>query len=211
MKVELHLHTSRYSGCAVDSPPELMTELIAAGYDAVFLTEHDAVWPDPELAELRGHFPGLTILPGVELSLDDGRAFQHLLVLGTNDPAFVELARADRPDAAAILDQARAAGCPTVLAHPFRWDGGSAMLRRGLRPDAIELRTCNHGPEHAAVSAATARGLNLPLVNAGDVHSLEMIGQFWIETARPVTCAAELREMLLAGEYANCPDESEPA
>ena len=211
MKVELHLHTSRYSGCAVNSPSELMAGLVSAGYEAVFVTEHDAVWPDDELAELKAEFPRLAIFPGVELSLGAWDVFEHLLVLGTNDRRYLELAGGPEPDVAAILDRARAAGHMTVLAHPFRWDGGAEMLRRHLRPDAIELCTCNHDPEQAAVSAATARGLNLPVVNAGDVHSLAMVGRFWIETARPLTGPADLREMILAGEYANCPDDSEPA
>ena len=41
MKVELHLHTSRYSLCAVDSPAQMMLRYIDAGYQAVYITEHE--------------------------------------------------------------------------------------------------------------------------------------------------------------------------
>ena len=52
MKVELHLHTNRYSPCAGNSPQDMMVALITAGYDTVFITEHEVVWPDKELASL---------------------------------------------------------------------------------------------------------------------------------------------------------------
>ncbi len=48
MKVELHLHTTRYSGCAVATGGELMERMVEIGYEAVFITEHDAVWSDGE-------------------------------------------------------------------------------------------------------------------------------------------------------------------
>ena len=57
MKVELHLHTSRYSACAVCRPAEMMNGLIARGYEAVYITEHDAVWETAELNDLRRQFP----------------------------------------------------------------------------------------------------------------------------------------------------------
>jgi len=84
MKVELHLHTSRYSGCATATPFELMEALIGYGYDAVFVTEHDTVWPDWELRQLQEEFQDIRILPGVELTLGPDQT-QHLLVLGTQD------------------------------------------------------------------------------------------------------------------------------
>lgn len=63
MKVELHLHTNRYSGCSVNSPEQLVERLIRTGYEAVFITEHSAVWGDDELAELQGHFGQIRIFP----------------------------------------------------------------------------------------------------------------------------------------------------
>ena len=56
MKVELHLHTNRFSGCAKHTPDELMVRLIQAGYQVVYLTEHDRVWPSDALADLQASF-----------------------------------------------------------------------------------------------------------------------------------------------------------
>lgn len=195
MKVELHLHTNRYSGCAANTPSEMMQRLIETGYGAVFITEHNAIWCEDELTDLRGMFPEIRIFGGVELSI---RA-QHLLVLGATDPRYLGMT-----DEAEVLDAAREAGFPTILAHPFRWDGGADMLGKNLLPDAIEHLTCNQHdfPADLAVHA-TERG-HLPLVNAGDVHSIRMIDKFWIETISPVEDRRDIRRIIVEGTYRNC-------
>jgi hypothetical protein len=199
MKVELHLHTSRYSACATATPAELMEALIAAGYEAVFITEHDATWSQWELEQLQGEHPNIRIFAGVELSLPRG-SFQHLLVLGTCDRQYLSWC----DDPAALLDKARREGCLTALAHPFRWEESSRMLGQGLRPDAIELRTCNHDGAAAERAIRTARDVGLKCVNAGDVHGLDVIGCFWIETDRPLKSAQDIRSIVLEGAYRNC-------
>jgi len=202
MKVELHLHTHRYSPCAHHTPAEAMERLIRAGYGAVYITEHDAVWSDWELEELASQFPPIRVFPGVEVAtspLPDER-FQHLLVLGTNDRRYVELA--DRP--AEILARAAEEGCLTVLAHPYRWPGSAQMLKEGLLPDALEYHTCNHDSGMAEQARLASAELSLPLVNAGDVHALNFIGRFWTETDQPLQAAKDIRGIVLAGKYRNC-------
>jgi hypothetical protein len=196
MKVELHCHTSRYSGCAISSPRELMRRFIKFGYDAVFLTEHDAVWSDHELEELGEDFPQLRIFPGVELSI----GWHHLLVLGTNDVRYLQAA--DEREAVA---KAQAEGHLTILAHPFRWQGAAEMLERGPLPEAIEYRTSNHDADEAEAARAAARRLGLALVNAGDIHSAAVLNRFWIETHRPLERAGDIRDIVLSGAYVNRP------
>jgi len=196
MKVELHLHTSRYSGCAVNTPEEMMAGLIAAGYEAVFITEHAAVWPVEELDELRGKFPQLKIFGGVELYVGP----HHLLVLGTSDASYLDIC----DDAPAVLDKARQAGHLTVLAHPFRWEEGFEMLFEGLRPDAIECRTCNQERPAADRAAAVAAEMGLAGVNSGDSHGLDFLDRFWIETPQPLVEPTDIRRIILAGAYKNC-------
>ena len=112
MKIELHMHTSRYSACAVHPPELLLNCLTTCGYGAAFITEHNAVWPEDEISALQEQFPDIRIFPGVELSLGiDGG--MHLLVLGTNDPAYLEM-----HDTEKVITAARDAGHLTVLAHP---------------------------------------------------------------------------------------------
>jgi predicted metal-dependent phosphoesterase TrpH len=200
MKVELHCHTSRYSGCSRQAPEEVLAELLRCGYEAVYLTEHNRVWPNDELAELRKEFSGIHIFPGIELS--DGILPQDLLVLGTNDPTYVELARASRwPD---VLDKARAEEHLTILAHPCRFPQGHDMLHHRLRPDALEYRTGNHDDVMALTTCVIAERRRMPMVNAGDIHAAEMVDHFWVETSRPVERATDIRQIIRERDYHNC-------
>ena len=195
MKVELHSHTMRYSGCAVSTPAQLMTALVKQKYDAVYLTEHDAVWDDWELDNLRRDFPGLRIFPGVELTLphDD-----HLLVLGTNDREYLTLRHPEL-----ILAKARQAKHLTVLAHPFRWPKAHSLLETGPLPDALESRTHNSDAHAGEQSQAVARQHHLPLVNAGDTHAADTLGHFWIDTYADLVTGGEIYDIVTNGMYEN--------
>lgn len=195
MKVELHLHTSRYSACAIVSPQQIINRLIDARYDAVYLTEHDAVWSDAELDDLRAQFPGLGIFPGVELTLYVP-GMVHLLVLGTNNREYIAM---DRPSD--VIEKARDEGHLTVLAHPFRWEGADDVLKGDILPDAIEYCTNSHDGKDAKRAARAAESLGLHLVNTGDLHWLTAADRYWIETDRPVENADDIRGIVLDGAY----------
>ncbi len=220
MKVELHCHTSRYSKCSVNTPEEMLTRLIELGYDAVFLTEHDKLWPDGELEKLREKFPQIKIFPGMELTFhasedviedqkksDDGReykSFAHILVLGTADPAF--LAMSDPAEAIALAEELN---CLTVLAHPFRFSLGDWPVRDECDtkklPDTMEYFSPNVNASQAELSRKRANQLELRLVNSGDEHAESFADKFWIETNRPFKTPAELRKIILDGDYKNRP------
>jgi hypothetical protein len=202
MKIELHLHTSRYSLCAMATPEEAMDRLIRAGYGAVYITEHDAAWTDWELMELQQQFPAIRIFGGIEITTppSDGQRIQHLLVLGTSDHSYLDMA--DSP--ADILARARREGCLTILAHPFRWPGAAQMLEEGLVPDAMEYLTCNHEAPQAHQTVLAAERLGLPTVNAGDVHALGFIDRYWIETDLALEDGKSIRGIIKSGLYRNC-------
>ncbi len=204
MRVELHLHTTAYSGCAIASPGQLMRKLTEEHYDAVYLTEHDAVWSDAELHTLRAHHPRLLIFPGMERSVGRAGASQHLLVLGTNDPSYLRMDSGEE-----IILRARAEGHLTVLAHPFRWEGGADLLEGSVLPDAMEFRTPNHAPEFAQRAREASERLGVPLVNSGDVHVVGSVGRFWIQTGRNLTDPDDIRDAILSGDYRNL--EEDPA
>ncbi len=176
-----------------------MSRLVEAGYHAVYIAEHDTLWGADELAELQNAFPQIHIFPAVELS--DPSTRQHLLILGATDPAYIALADADLWEN--VLDLARRQGCLTVLAHPFRFTDGRLLLDQGLRPDAIEHLTGNHDEMMAELTHALANEHGLPMVNAGDLHSVEMADWSWIETERDVLAACDIRPIVLESAYTN--------
>jgi predicted metal-dependent phosphoesterase TrpH len=172
--------------------------LIARGYDAVFLTEHDAVWSRRDIGRLQEQFPQIRIFGGLEKTLyhDSWDGFQHLLILGTSSSDYIFM-----DDAEAIIERAADEGLTTVLAHPFRYDGANQILEEDVYPDAIEHRSCNHTAGQAQKSLETAESLGLALVNAGDVHALRMMGRFWIDTEAPFQEPEQLRDIIVTGQY----------
>jgi predicted metal-dependent phosphoesterase TrpH len=178
----------------------MMEAYVAAGYDAVYITEHDMVWPDAELNELRAAWPQLRIFPGVERTLwGSGSEMQHVVILGANDPTYLKIA-GDRE----LIDRARRDGRLAVLAHPFRWRGAAAMFAAGVTPDALEARSCNSDAEQGARAEQTAGRMGIPTVHAADAHSTAMVGHFWIETAEPLNEPNDIRRIVLARAFRNC-------
>jgi len=173
--------------------------LVEQGYDAVYITEHDAVWPEEDLEYVGRKFPWMRIFGGVERTIKTDETHNcHVLVLGTSDEAYLKIS-----DARVLLDTARRQGHLTVLAHPFRWPGGDKILRDSLRPDALEWRTPNHNEEAGQESRKYSASFRIPLVNSGDVHATAMIGRFWIETNHDLEAPDDIRRIVLSGAYYN--------
>ena len=83
--IDLHVHSNASDG--TDAPAEVVRRAAAAGLDVVALTDHDT---QAGVAEARAALPpGLSLLPGMELSCQlDGRSV-HLLcyLFDPDDPA----------------------------------------------------------------------------------------------------------------------------
>ena len=74
---DLHLHTTCSDGTL--SPAEIVRRAAAAGLEVIAITDHDTVDGLPEAIEAARAFPGLQIIPGVELSTDIPRSEVHIL------------------------------------------------------------------------------------------------------------------------------------
>jgi 3',5'-nucleoside bisphosphate phosphatase len=114
--IDLHVHSSASDG--TDPPAEVMRRAAAANLDVVALTDHDTLAGIGPAA--RALPPGLTLVPGMELScMHEGRSM-HLLGYLT-DPenaalaAETELIRDDRVHRArAMVERLRALGAPVT-------------------------------------------------------------------------------------------------
>jgi len=123
VRIDLHVHSSASDG--TDPPAEVARRAAASGLDVVALTDHDTMAGiAPAAAALP---PGLTLVPGLELScLDKGRSM-HLLgyLCDPGDPALAaetELIRDDRVHRARAM-VARLA----ELGAPVTWEQVSAI------------------------------------------------------------------------------------
>ena len=206
MKVDLHSHTADHSACSTVSAVEMVRAAKARGLDGLVISDHHHHLTDAERRALQRAVPGIRVFRGTEIGVGriHGRdaEWEDLVVVSGVPCPHVASVPADQVDR--LGDFVRRTGALTILAHPFRWEGGAMMLGRGLRPNALEYRTCNQDPARTTGAVATSRNLRLPLVNAGDVHSLEMINRFWIETAQPLQAAGDIRQVILDRTYRNC-------
>ena len=87
MRIDLHTHSTASDG--TDPPAQVMRRAADAGLDVVALTDHDTLAGHAQAR--RALPPGLTLLPGMELSCRLGGRSVHMLAYNI-DPANTELA-----------------------------------------------------------------------------------------------------------------------
>lgn len=75
-RIDLHAHSSVSDG--TETPAKLVRQAVAAGLDAVALTDHDSTagWDSAAVAARAG---GIALIPGMELSTRRGYASIHML------------------------------------------------------------------------------------------------------------------------------------
>ena len=137
MKFDLHMHTRRYSPDSEIDPLELVRRAKDIGLDGIVITEHDRLWPESELEELRAAAPGLVVLGGVEVSGRNG----DLLCYGVSD--ITALPRGARWGD--LCREVARQGGIAVAAHPFRWGQDFEGLLRDERPElgGLEMMSNN--------------------------------------------------------------------
>lgn len=88
MRADLHLHTTASDGKL--TPRELVRRASELKLDVIAITDHDSVnGIQPALEEAR-NFPGITVIPGVEINTDVPRGEVHVLgyFIDYKDPSF---------------------------------------------------------------------------------------------------------------------------
>jgi predicted metal-dependent phosphoesterase TrpH len=137
MKFDLHMHTRRYSPDSVTDPFDLLKAALAAGLDGIVITEHDRLWPEKELDELRAAAPGLVVLNGVEVTGTGG----DVLCYGVTDASALPRG-IGWPE---LCREVHRQGGVAVAAHPNRWGQPFEEIVREQRPelDGIEVMSNN--------------------------------------------------------------------
>jgi 3',5'-nucleoside bisphosphate phosphatase len=161
MRIDLHTHSSVSDG--TETPADLLATARAAGLDVVALTDHDTTdgWAEAESARP----PGLTVVPGMELSCrwipdDQPPISVHLLayLFDPGHPALVEelgRLRAERLQRGQrIVEKLVADGYPLV------WDEILAGCRAGVIGRPHVARALVRAGVVASVDEAFASLLN---------------------------------------------------
>lgn len=201
-KADLHIHTNASDGTF---SPYQMLQYVSAETDISVLavTDHDEVHGGLEAAALADQFPGLEVIPGVEVSTFDG----HLVGLWV-ERAFPVLRSAEW-----TIDAIREQGGLVIVPHPFSWLTMSfgqftfkRLAKKGYTFDAIEVMNASPAGKMSYEKARKKQhSLGIAQVGGSDAHILEGIGKshtlFPGSTAEDVRAAIQQKTTLARGGY----------
>jgi len=125
------------------------------------VTDHDSVRGCKLTVELASAYPDILVIPGVEISTEQG----DMVILGTFElPSYPWT-----PEV--VVDFAKSVGGVSIVAHPFRMYGMGERARN-YKVDAIEV--LNGGSSQTANNEAKdlAKSLRLPGTAGSDAHQV---------------------------------------
>ena len=190
-RVDLHVHTRRYSGCAEFLDPwDLGAAMSNSGIDGVVLTEHDAWWSDGELGTLRKRCHPRRLYRGIELTACDG----HVVALGVTGALPIDKSRSVAMTAKAVASL----GGFCILVHPLRsrqdWQRTAPA---GI--GAVEIASTVTVGDTIEASRALALSWGLPTVAGSDAHALDRVGYCYTRFPVCPESEVELCRLLRAG------------
>ena len=190
MKFDLHLHTSRHSPDSIMAPQMMVRRAREIGLDGVVITEHDWLWTEEELDELRAGAGGIVVLAGVEVSTKQG----HFLAYGLTDPFAVPAGIG----VAELCREVHRQGGAVVAAHPYRWNQPFDDVLMTERPDldGLELMSNNMDADLRRRAAALNGRLRLAGLGNSDAHRVETLGCCYTEFAATVRDMGDLVEAI---------------
>ncbi len=195
MRVDLHVHTSERSICAQSTESDMIHSALAAGLDAIAITDHDWLVPPQHLEMLNAKYAPFRIFPGIEVTLDPPT--NHIVVLGVQDKV-LESGEWSYPELHTFVRQREGF---LILAHPFRWSEDLGVDVAAYPPDAIEVASNNTPRDAAPRIRKLAARLEIPLLSNSDAHHKMQLGFHYNRLHRVARDAPTLFEVLRAGEF----------
>jgi predicted metal-dependent phosphoesterase TrpH len=125
----------------------------------IAITDHDSVRGCKATVELASAYTDLLVIPGVEISTDNG----DIIVLGTDELP----PRPWTPEA--VVDFAKSVGGVSIVAHPYR-AFGMGDRAKNYRVDAIEVLNGGSSQDANNQAKELAKNLNLPGTAGSDAH-----------------------------------------
>ncbi len=173
IRIDLHVHTRRYSACAEGLNPEQLPERMArSGIDGVVIAEHDHLWSAEEIDRLNRRLKKGRIFRGVEVSSCNG----HFVVIGLQTMDGIS----PGIGISALVELVRQQEAAIIWAHPQLCYSNtpapcsSTELPRDI--DAVEVFSGVTEGLHASQARAMARRNGWSQVAGSDAHILEHVG-----------------------------------
>ncbi|MBQ9492415.1 MAG: CehA/McbA family metallohydrolase [Oscillibacter sp.] len=189
LRLDLHIH-SHHSPDGVLTLSEIASRAREAGLHGVAVCDHDRVLPEAERAAA---FPGLLLIPGVEVSTDAG----HLLGWFVTEPVRARTL----PEAVAEI---HAQGGIAVLAHPFEHTKRPERAEQALPyVDGIEVwnsRADRKNRQANAMARAFAAAHAVRGFAGSDAHTRHEIGNGVTVARADAPTPEAVRAALLSGD-----------
>jgi len=141
-RIDLHLHSNASDGKF--SPAEIVRKSAEAGLTVIALTDHDTVDGIESALEAGKSFPGLTVIPGVEINTDVPKGEAHVLgyFIDYNHPellATLKRMRDTRQERAlGMIDKLRDLGMPLEWRRVKEIAGTDAIGRPHIAQAMLE-------------------------------------------------------------------------
>jgi predicted metal-dependent phosphoesterase TrpH len=172
------------------SPTLMLKRAQEIGLTGVVITEHDWLWTEDELDELRAAAPNLVVLSGVEVSTKQG----HFLAYGVRDP----FALPKNIGVAELCREVHRQGGAVAAAHPYRWGQPFDDILKEERPelDALEMMSNNMDEDIRSRAATLNTRLRLAPIGNSDAHRVETLGCCYTQFASAIRDMKDLVEAL---------------
>lgn len=193
MKIDLHIHTRERSPCASASEEEQIQAAIAAGLEAIVITDHFRLIAPHRLAALNRQYAPFRIFGGIEVTLEG----DDFLVLGVPDPLLEEPVWTYPELHAFVKDR----GGFIALAHPFRYRSKIGPDLETYPPDAVEVFTPNTPISAEGEIRTLALRLGMRLLSNSDAHTTRRIGKYYNLLGSPAADDRELISLLRNGQF----------
>lgn len=187
---DLHLHTRRHSPDGEMNPFALVRKAKQLGLAGIVITEHDWLWTQAELDELRAATPGLQIYAGIEVSAAEG----HFLCYSVADPLRL-------PKAMPVVElckELHRQGGAVVAAHPYRWgqDFDAIVQQQKAELDGLELMSLNMDEPAREKAAKVWKEKRCAGLGNSDAHRLEDLAYCYTEFTAPIRDQKDLVEAI---------------
>jgi predicted metal-dependent phosphoesterase TrpH len=187
MKFDMHMHTNRYSHDSQMDVYALLKRAKEIGLDGIVITEHDVLWPEHEIEELRQRQPDLIIMAGVEISARDG----DVLCYGVREMGSLRrgMGWVD------LCTEVHRQGGVAVAAHPYRWGQHFDRILEYQKPpiDGVEMMSNNMDSTlREQASEFISKNPDYATLGNSDAHEVGVVGCCYSEFSVPVRNLEEL-------------------
>ena len=173
VKIDLHLHTNRYSPCSRLSPEELAAIAPFTGLDGIVVTEHNFSWTLSEIEDLQSQTDSVRFYRGVEADVREG----HFLIIGADIKEKWKPGRTLRD----LVSLAKEQDAALIWAHPGRFSSLPAaddLPGEYLALDGLEVMSGNIQEKHRDGISRMLALLKKPQVAGSDSHISLTVGTY---------------------------------